>query len=738
MPDNEFPKPQRQTPNTRALVREIPNLPRRSRVAGYAIAIGLAAAALALTLVFLPWLERSVFLLFWPAVFAAAWLGGFGPAALTAVLAVLLVDMVIIPPAMTLRTTDPRDMIGLLGFLLIGGISAWVIARLQRARSATAEAAQENANLAKLLDEQGEELAQQLEEAQSMQEELEASTEELAERTAEAESADRFTRGILESIADPFVVYDAEWRFRYINAAAERVFENTGSEVTRFVGAVVWEIWPELIGTKTEKEMRRAATEMVPTTFEAFDQASGTWAELYCYPLPDGGLGVQWKDITQRKRIEESTRYLSRASELLASSLDYEQTLSEVARLIVPEFADWCSVSILDDSGQPRQLAIAHVDPDKVKWAIELNKRYPPDMTADTGVPQVIRSGKPEIYPDIPDELLVAGAIDDEHLRITRELGLKSAMVVPLSTSDRILGAITIVSAESGRRYTDQDLDFAMELARRAALAVDNAVHHKAELEARHAAEGANAAKTQFLAVMSHELRTPLNAIGGYTELLLMGLRGPLTADQTADLERIQRSQRNLLSLINDILNYAKLDAGRVEFSMSVVPLHPLLLELEPLITPQLRSRKLSYAYTGCDESLAVWADREKVRQVLLNLLSNAIKFTDAGGRITIDCSSDDAEARVLVSDTGLGIPEDKLGSIFEPFVQLERNLSSTHEGTGLGLAISRDLARGMGGELTVESKVGDGSIFVLTLRRERVADAEAASDQAADARGAR
>ena len=362
MPDNEFPKPQRQTPNTRALVREIPNLPRRSRVAGYAIAIGLAAAALALTLVFLPWLERSVFLLFWPAVFAAAWLGGFGPAALTAVLAVLLVDMVIIPPAMTLRTTDPRDMIGLLGFLLIGGISAWVIARLQRARSATAEAAQENANLAKLLDEQGEELAQQLEEAQSMQEELEASTEELAERTAEAESADRFTRGILESIADPFVVYDAEWRFRYINAAAERVFENTGSEVTRFVGAVVWEIWPELIGTKTEKEMRRAAIEMVPTTFEAFDQASGTWAELYCYPLPDGGLGVQWKDITQRKRIEESTRYLSRASELLASSLDYEQTLRSIARLVVPRLAAFAILDVVDDHDVMKRLDVVHRD----------------------------------------------------------------------------------------------------------------------------------------------------------------------------------------------------------------------------------------------------------------------------------------------------------------------------------------------------------------------------------------
>ena len=691
------------------------------------MSLGVSAIALALTIVFLPWLERSVYLLFWPAVFASAWLGGIGPGMLAAVLAVLVVDYVAIPPRGALGVSDSRDIIGLLGFLLVGGLSAWAFARARNAKTVASEAAQENATLVKLLDEQGEELAQQLEEAQSMQEELEASTEELAERTGEAEAAERFTRGILESISDPFVVYDSEWRFRYINAAAQRVFETSAKRTAQLAGAVLWDVWPELGGSPTEREMRRAATERVPATFEAYTQSTGTWAELYCYPLPDGGLGVQWKDITERKRIEESTRYLAKASELLASSLDYEETLSELARLIVPEFADWCAVSILDDAGEPRQLALAHVDPDKVKWAIELNEKYPPNKTADTGVPEVVRTGKPEIYPDIPDELLVAGAIDDEHLRITRELGLRSAMIVPLTTSDTTLGAITIVSAESGRRYSNADLEFAMELARRAALAVDNAVHHKAELDARHAAEGANAAKTQFLAVMSHELRTPLNAIGGYTELLLMGLRGPLTPDQRADLERVQRSQRNLLSLINDILNYAKLDAGRVEFSMSVVPVHPLLLELEPLITPQLRARKLSYEYTGCDDSLAVWADPEKVRQVLLNLLSNAIKFTDAGGRIIIECSSDDTEGKIIVRDTGLGIPEDKLGSIFEPFVQLERKLSSTHEGTGLGLAISRDLARGMGGELTVESKVGDGSIFVLTLRRERIAERESA-----------
>jgi signal transduction histidine kinase len=243
----------------------------------------------------------------------------------------------------------------------------------------------------------------------------------------------------------------------------------------------------------------------------------------------------------------------------------------------------------------------------------------------------------------------------------------------------------------------------------------------RAEQEARRAAESANEAKTQFLAVMSHELRTPLNAIGGYAELMLMGIRGTLSDDQKADLERIQRSQRNLLSLINDILNYAKLEAGHVEFTMGPVHLHPLLIDLESLITPQLRSRNLIYDYAGCDTTLSAWGDVEKVRQILLNLLSNAIKFTEPGGTIAICCTDNGDTVSVAVRDTGIGIPADRLGSVFEPFVQLERRLTSNHEGTGLGLAISRDLARALGGELTARSTLGAGSEFELRLKKNPV-----------------
>jgi signal transduction histidine kinase len=722
MTQPDKPVTQRVTPIDRSTIQDVePIRASWSIPARYAFSIALTFLAFGATMLVHDYLGRTLFVLFWPVILISAWFAGFGPSLLGAVLAVLLVDYSLIPPD-GLSLTQPDDIITLVAFLVLSSLTSWAVNHLSRAQSAAAVAARDNARLVRQLDDQSVELNHQLEEAQAMQEELEISSEELAERTSEAESAEQFARGILESISDPFVVQDSDWRFRYMNSAAENVFKESGhGGAKELIGKVVWDVWPDIKGSGFEKGMRRAAETRTPGSFEEFYPQLGRWAELYCYPLQDGGLAIQWKNTTDKKRAEEAAGYLSKASELLSSSLDYERTLSDVAHLIVPHFADWCGISVLDEHGEPQQLAVAHVDPEKVKYARELNEKYPPDKNATTGVPQVIRTGVPELYAEIPDELLVASAIDEEHLRITRELGLKSAMVVPLSTADKTFGAITVVSAESGRRYTPADMDFLTELARRSALAVENARLHAAEQEARRAAEGANAAKTQFLAVMSHELRTPLNAIGGYAELLLMGIRGGLTPDQQADLERIQRSQRNLLSLINDILNYAKLEAGHVDFAIDKVEIHPLLMDLEPLITPQLRARDLTYDYTGCDPKLTAWGDAEKVRQIILNLLSNAIKFTESGGTIAIACVESGDLARITVRDTGIGIPPDKLASVFEPFVQLERKLTSAHEGTGLGLAISRDLARGMGGELIARSVMGEGSEFELTLRRAEV-----------------
>jgi PAS domain S-box-containing protein len=237
------------------------------------------------------------------------------------------------------------------------------------------------------------------------------------------------------------------------------------------------------------------------------------------------------------------------------------------------------------------------------------------------------------------------------------------------------------------------------------------------EQQARLEAEAANAAKAIFLTTMSHELRTPLNAVSGYVDLLEMGVRGPITELQRVDLRRIRRASQHLLVLINDILNYARLEAGTVELHPSEVRLTDALTEMEALITPQLTAKGVEYEYRGCDAKFRVLADREKLDQILLNLVGNAVKFTDRGGKITLDCGVADGIAHVTITDTGRGIPRGKLDMIFDPFVQVDRHLTpERQQGVGLGLAISRDLARAMHGDITVESDAGKGAIFTLTL----------------------
>ena len=243
-----------------------------------------------------------------------------------------------------------------------------------------------------------------------------------------------------------------------------------------------------------------------------------------------------------------------------------------------------------------------------------------------------------------------------------------------------------------------------------------------AERDATRAAQlagEANRAKAEFLRAMSHELRTPLNAIGGYTQLLDEGVYGPLTDVQHDTLGRIARSQLHLLSLINDVLNFARLEAGRVELSLKPVNVHDVVLGLEALIAPQLRAKDLEYVVAEpIPADLLVFADQDKLDQVLLNLLSNATKFTPAGGKITVGAHPQGDTLAIWVRDTGVGIPADKLETIFEPFVQIGRAPGSAHQGTGLGLAISRDLAHAMKGELSVRSEIDAGSTFTLILPR--------------------
>jgi signal transduction histidine kinase len=305
----------------------------------------------------------------------------------------------------------------------------------------------------------------------------------------------------------------------------------------------------------------------------------------------------------------------------------------------------------------------------------------------DTYLRHVRETGEPLVFRDLPARLeRTPGAeLEERFLDIT---------YLPLVEAD---GSHPAVIAH-GTDVTEQ------VMARREAEA------------ARTEAESANRAKSQFLATMSHELRTPLNAIGGYAELLEMGIRGPVTETQRDDLHRIQQSQRHLLGLINEVLNYARLETGTVRYDVTSVPVREAVVAAESLVAPQARAKDVSLRVAGCPPELAVRADPEKLRQILVNLLGNAVKFTDPRGHVEVVCVREGDAVRVRVSDTGIGIPADKLETIFDPFVQVRSDLARPHEGTGLGLAISRDLARGMEGDLVAESALGAGSTFTLTL----------------------
>ncbi len=290
-------------------------------------------------------------------------------------------------------------------------------------------------------------------------------------------------------------------------------------------------------------------------------------------------------------------------------------------------------------------------------------------------------------------------------------------VVVPLFHGADPLGAVALGFA-GARQFSEDDRVLIEALGRQCAQAMERARLLDAERAAREEAESANRTRSEFLATMSHELRTPLNAIAGYVELIEMGLRGAVTEAQREDLGRIRRSQQRLLSLVNDVLSFARIDAGQVRYELADLSLDAVLSEVEMLVLPQLRAKGIAYQLNSPACDLTVHSDGKRLEQILINLLSNAVKFTPAGGTVTITCEADSSHVRLFVTDTGIGIPRAKLHSIFEPFVQVESGHTRTAEGTGLGLAISRELAAGMGASVTVSSEVGAGSTFTVTVPR--------------------
>ena len=404
----------------------------------------------------------------------------------------------------------------------------------------------------------------------------------------------------------------------------------------------------------------------------------------------------------------DQAAFLAEAGTVLSSSLNYEETLRSVARLAVPTIGDWCAVDIVSDRGELNRIAVTHVDPQKVEYARQLQERYPADPNAPGGVHEVIRTGNPAYMSRIPPALVEATAVDDEHLRIIRELNLTSYMCVPLTTQGRVIGAITFVSAESGRQYSEADVRFARELASRASLAIENA-------RAYERANEASRLKDEFLATLSHELRTPLNAVLGYARMMRTQTL-PADKAQTA-WDVVERNATSLQQIIEDVLDVSRIVAGRLRLHVEPVDLPTILRESLATVMPAADLKGVRVETVIEPLTVPISGDASRLQQVVWNLLSNAIKFTPRGGKVQLRLARVNSHVEVVVSDTGQGIAAEFLPYVFERFRQADSSFSREHGGLGLGLAIAKQLAEMHGGTITGSSNgLGAGATFAVKL----------------------
>jgi signal transduction histidine kinase len=395
---------------------------------------------------------------------------------------------------------------------------------------------------------------------------------------------------------------------------------------------------------------------------------------------------------------------------VLASTLDGDQALTELTRLVVPTLADWCVVDVIDESNPERlhRVAVAHADRAKADRVKELSARNPISLDAPSGPGHVARSGEAELVPVVTPERLNPEGSDDYRASTMEGIAPVSYVSVPIEARDRMLGVLTLVSAESRRRYGDQELALAQEIARRAAMAVDNARLYETALIASRA-------KSDFLAVMSHELRTPLNAIIGYAELLLMGVPTSIPSQTHGHVQRIRTASRHLLEIVEEILTFSRMEAGREAVVRAPADAVALVRDTIVLIEPMAREKGLDFVTRVPNHAIAMETDAGKVRQILLNLLSNAVKFTERG-QVALTLAERDGGIVVVVEDTGIGITKENADRVFEPFWQVQQSATRQAGGTGLGLSVARRLARLLGGDLALESTPGEGSRFTVTL----------------------
>jgi len=550
--------------------------------------------------------------------------------------------------------------------------------------------------------------------------------EQLLEREriarSEAEAAQHQLATIFNTSPIGLALLDAQQRFIAIN---EALAEINGLTREQHLGQSIAELFdqsdPQLV--EVFDQIYTTGNPFISPNFAVHvpgrsDRRPGYY-NVYYLPTVNSngqveGVLIYVVDVTERVRLERAQRFLSEASAVLASSLDYQTTLERVAQLTVPELADWCTVHMIEEDGAIEQIAVAHIDPAKLESAYQIRDKYPLNPDDPRAAAYTLRTGQSDLLPDIPDELLVQAARDSEHLEILRQVGFKSVMTVPLRTQARILGVISFVSAESERQYSSADLQLAEELARRASLAIDNARLYRVAQRDRAKAEAANRIKDEFLAVLSHELRSPLNPILGWTKLLRTG-RLDGTKTQQA-LETIERNAKLQAQLIEDLLDVSRILQGKMTLNIAPVNLTATIEAALETVRLAAEAKHIQIQTTFNPISRTVSGDTNRLQQVVWNLLSNAVKFTPSGGRIEVRLTQVGTYAQIQVKDTGKGINPDFLPYVFDYFRQEDGTTTRQFGGLGLGLAIVRHFTELHGGTVQADS-LGQNLGATFTIR---------------------
>src|SRR5688500_4846090 len=496
---------------------------------------------------------------------------------------------------------------------------------------------------------------------------------------------------------------------------------------------------------KTEEQLAKLAAGEAVAYFEnRFATKAGgyRWLAWTAAPYTEEGLLYMYaRDLSETRRAEEErvklireqtaraaaeaserrTAFLAEAATALAASLDYAETLAKLAHLAVPVLGDWAYIDVSDEQGEVNRLEVAVADESKTEIA-EALKKNPPSRDGHGPQSEVIRCGQPTLIEDLASADLATLVDNDEQREVLRAMGARSMMVVPLLARDRCLAALTVVSAQSRRRYGRDDLDLVAELGRRGAHAVDNARLYRASQEARNAAEKANRAKDEFLATLSHELRTPLTPILGWTVMLRSG-----NLDQPSilrGLEVIERNVRAQTQLIGDLLDVSRIITGKLRLEVRPIALAPVVEAGVDAVRSSAEAKEITVALDLPGGLPQVLGDPDRLQQVVWNLVSNAVKFTPQQGRIEVKLAKRDSHIALQVRDSGKGITADFLPFVFDRFRQADSTSTRSHGGLGLGLAIVRHLVELHGGTVHAASG-GDGTGAVFTVQLPLMAPSE-------------